>query len=210
MKYATLSLLLAASASHAAIVQYTDRASFLAALPGGYLSTDFSNLSPGDQGTSSLLLFNSVPGASLWVDTRDAANNFEGNPFWVSDTGNLSHALGASTTYSDQIRISNPGGFHAIGGDWFLGDIDDNYLAGTVTLTFSDGSIYNITSTSQSGSFGGFISDIPLTSVFVTPQDPINTAGWATVDNLVIPEPSTTLAGGVGILLLSSRRARRS
>lgn len=208
MKSTFFLFLIAASSAQSAITQYTDRATFLAALPAHYLSTDFSDLTPGDQGVTTLTLFGSTPGAALLVEARNALNDFAGDNFWVSDLGDLDHALGAATTYSDQLRIS--GTFHAIGADWFLGDIDDNYLAGTVTLTFSDGSTYDISSTSQANSFRGFISDSPLTSVLVSPDDPVNVAGWATVDNLAIPEPSTSLLGAGGLLASALRRKRRA
>ncbi len=208
MKIKVFLLLLAAPISHAAITQFNDRSAFLAALPNGYLSTDFSNLTPGEQGTTTLTLFGANPGASLFIETRNAANDFAGNNFWVSDEGDLDRALGAATTYSDQIRIT--GTFHAIGAEWFLGDIQDNYLAGTVTLTFSDGSTYDVSSTSRAGSFRGFISDTPLSSVRITPDDPANVAGWATIDNLAIPEPSTSLLSAGGLLAVTLLRRRHA
>ncbi len=164
MKLKTLVLplsLIGLGSVDAAITQFTDRTAFHAALPGGYLSTDFASLTPGDQGgTSTSTAFG--PGPTLLIETRNSTNTFAGDNLWVSDIGDLNTALGASTTYSDQLRFSRAGGFFAIGGDWFLGDIDDNYLAGSVVLTFSDNSTFTITSTSQADSFRGFISDAPF------------------------------------------------
>lgn len=191
----------------AAITQFTDRTAFLAALPGGYLSTDFASLTPGDQGaTSTSTAFG--PGPTLLIETRNSTNTFAGDNLWVSDIGDLNTALGASTTYSDQLRFSRAGGFFAIGGDWFLGDIDDNYLSGSVVLTFSDNSTFTITSTSQTDSFRGFISDAPLTSVLLASGDPVNVPGWVTVDNLVVPEPSAALLSGIAGLGMVLRRRR--
>lgn len=199
------------SASQAAIVQFSDRAAFLAALPSTYSSTDFSNLTPGDQGTSSITLFDSSPSTTLVLATRDIGGLFEGNPFWLSNEGNLDHALGAATTLSDQIRITSSVGFYAIGADWFLGDIEDNYLPGSVILDFSDGSNFIIGSLSQEDSFRGFISDIPITSITIGSTDPTNAPGWVTVDNLVvIPEPSAVLLSGLAVLALAGRRTRSS
>ncbi|GAA5116427.1 PEP-CTERM sorting domain-containing protein [Luteolibacter yonseiensis] len=194
---------------HGAIVQYTDRPSFLAALTHAPVSTDFSTLVPGDLTSTSLTLFGDNAAATLLIETRDVANTFAGNNLWLSDTGDLNTALGASTTYSDQLRISKVGGFYTIGADWFLGDIEDNYLPGSVVLTFSDNSTYTVTSGSQAGSFRGFISDSPLASVLVSSSDPTNVAGWATIDNLVtIPEPSAFILGGIAALGTMARRRR--
>ncbi|RYD22903.1 MAG: PEP-CTERM sorting domain-containing protein [Verrucomicrobiaceae bacterium] len=191
----------------AAITQFTDRAAFLSALSSDYLSTDFSSLTPGDQGaTSTSTPFG--PGPTLIIETRNSTNTAAGDNLWVSDIGDLNTALGASTTYSDQLRFSSAGGFFAIGGDWFLGDIDDNYLSGSVVLTFSDNSTFTINSTSQANSFRGFISDAPLTSVLLSPGDPGNVAGWVTVDNLVVPEPSAALLSGIAGLGVVLRRRR--
>lgn len=210
MKLKTLILplsLLGLGSASAAITQFTDRAAFLAALPGGYLSTDFSSLTPGDLGTTSTSTAFG-PGPTLLIETRNSTNTFAGDNLWVSDLGDLNTALGASTTYSDQLRFSNAGGFFAIGADWFLGDFEDNYLAGGVVLTFSDNSTFTINSTSQADSFRGFISDAPLTSVLLSPGDPGNVAGWVSVDNLVVPEPSAALLSGVAGLGMVLRRRR--
>lgn len=193
---------------NAAIVQYTDRVAFLAALTSTPVSTDFSDLTAGPFESTTLTLFGANPGAALLLETRDATNRFAGNNLWISDLGNLSNAVGAATTYSDQLRLGSSG-FLAIGADWFLGDFDDNHLAGSVVLTFSDGTTQTVTSATQADSFRGFISDSPLTSVRVAPSDPTTVAGWATIDNLTIavPEPSAALFGGLaGIVPLLRRR----
>jgi hypothetical protein len=194
---------------HAAIVQYTDRTTFLAALSGGSLTSDFSSLTPGNVGSTTLTVFGANPGAALLIESRNGTNTFAGDELWLSDTGTLDTALGNSTTLTDQLRIGNAGGFFALGADWFLGDIDDNHLAGSVILTFSDNSTFTITSTSQANSFRGFISDSPLTSVRVAAADPANVQGWATIDNIAtaVPEPSALLVAGIaGIGAMGIRR----
>lgn len=121
-----LTLLAGASLEAAVITQYTDRTAFLSQLqPGAYLE-DFSALSNGDLGAFSLPFSGGSPPLSLTIETRNAANTFAGDNLYLADTGNLTKALGTSTTQSDQLRINVPG-LYAIGGDWFLSTIDEDY-----------------------------------------------------------------------------------
>lgn len=201
----TAALVLTGAASlQAAIVEYTSQASFLAAAWSPRVTSDFSELPAGDQGTASVPLF----GATVLLQSRAQVDSLEGNPLWVSSTGNITHAVGTSATFSDRLQISSLSGFHFIAAEWFLGDFDENHVAGSVFLTFSDGSVFEVASTSQSNSFRGYISDSPLFSVRVSPADPENVAAWVTVDSLTVPEPSAVLLGGLSAVLMAATRRR--
>lgn len=207
-KLLSLSFLLFTSlGAHAAITVYTDQATFLAQLHGGYYSESFSSLTPGDLGTTSLNLSGGLPPYSLTFATRNASNTFAGDNLYLADLGNVDHALGTSTTLSDLLQISSIPGFTAIGGEWFLGDLDDNYVGGTVRLTFSDNSFFDIFSTTQANSFRGFISDVPLVDVRISGPG----TDYVTVDNLIVgtPEPSRTLLLGIAFGAAIFRRQRR-
>ncbi len=196
--------------SPAAVVQYTDRAAFLAALRTGYFSTDFSTLTPGDQAVTSLSFSGGTPAINVDISSRNFSSSGPGDNLWVAGLGDIDAGLGAATTFSDSLRITAPS-FYAVGGDWFLGDADDNFTAGTVTLVFSEGTTVSLNNLSPAGSFLGFISDTPLTGADVLPPAPNLTGGWVTVDNLVVgnavPEPGgAVLAGWVGAGLMLRRR----
>lgn len=201
--------LLAGSGAPAAIIQFTDRAAFLAALPPGYFSTDFSSLTAGDQTVTHVTLNGGSPSLNVIVASRNGADSAAGETLWLADTGNVVTGLGNSTTFSDQLAISAPS-FTAIGGDWFLADIDDDYVAGGVTLTFSDSTVFNVASTSQPGSFRGYISDAPLSGLKVSAPDPNLTNGWVTIDNLVVsvPEPGSAVFLGLALTGMFLRRRR--
>lgn len=202
----------AALPSPAAIVQYTDRTAFLAALQTGYFSTDFSTLTPGDQTVTSLSFSGGTPSISVEISSRNFSSSGPGDNLWVADLGDIDAGLGAATTYSDSLRITAPS-FYAVGGDWFLGDLDDNFTAGAVTLAFSEGTTVTLNNLSLAGSFRGFLSDTPLTGVDVLPPDPNLTGGWVTVDNLVVgnavPEPGSAVLAGLVSAGLMLRRDRR-
>ncbi len=213
MKRTTLLLpLLLTATAPAAIVQYTDPASFLAALnqPGAFF-TDFSSLSPGDTGVISLFFSGGTPNVSLTIESRNADNTLDGNFLWVADDGDLDRALGVSDFNDNQLLIA-AAGLYAIAGNWFLGDIGDNYLAGSVTLEFSDASTFDVDSDAFGNSWRGYISDTPLTGLWVRPTDPDQTDGWVTVDNLTaaVPEPSAALLGGLAAIGTLLRRRKNS
>lgn len=212
MKLTLLAFFLATAAAPAAIVQYTDQASFLAELRTGAFTADFIAQAAGDVGSSSLSLSGGTPPINVTIASLSADGSSPGELLWISDSGNLDKALGASVAFDDQLLISLDN-FYAIGGHWFLGDVDDNYVAGSVTLVFSDNSTYTVTSSAFEESYRGFISDVALASVRVFPAGgPGHANSWVTLDNLTIgqpvPEPGAALLLAVGVapILLHRRR----
>lgn len=204
--------LLGTGSLRAAVTEYTDRAAFLAALPAGYFSTDFSGLTGGDQGATSLAFSGGSPAVNLTIASRNAANTGPGDFLYLSELGDVDAALGNTTTVTDQLWLSAPG-LYAIGGDWFLSDFEENYFAGSVNLAFSGSDTFTVTSVSLADSFRGYISDAPLTGLLVSAAGGIPaTDRWVTVDNLAaaaVPEPAGAVMAVLGLGVVAGTRRRR-
>jgi PEP-CTERM motif len=108
------------------------------------------------------------------------------------------------------------GNVTAIGGDFFSGNVGG--FSGDVTLktepvivSLSDGTITTFTPTGPASAFRGFISSTPISSVVVQ-----STQGWYSImDNLrvgaalPVPEPSTWLMMGLGLIGLAFVKPRK-
>jgi hypothetical protein len=207
--FRTLALLGAVASANAgaAVVEYTDRSAFLALLQPGYFSEDFSALDAGDQEATSLAFSGGSPPIGVTIETRNQADDFAGDNLWVAGTGTIDKGLGTSTSLTDRLRITGPN-FFAIGGEWFLGDVDDDHVPGIVTLAFSDGSTAAVSSSLEEQAFRGYISDSPLTGLLISGPG----TAYVTIDNLVVgtPVPLPSAAGLFVAGLAAVLRRRRS
>jgi len=190
--------LCAGSCAHAAITVYTSQTDFVnnVAAPG-YDTYDDLRVQPYpdtlDRHAGSHA-YQAYSGGGLW------GAGGSGGDYWLSN--NFAH---------NPIVFSGFGGsVQAFGGYFFPSDVMGAYTNGNVMLTAVDGTVltYNLDD-AMTGSFLGFVSDTPLSSVM------LGTDGgtyWPTANNVVlaVPEPAASgmLLAGMGLLGAVAHRRR--
>jgi hypothetical protein len=190
-------LLCAAAGAQAAITVYTSESAFFAAVsaPGTDTFDDLTVAPYGDTvyRTAGAYNYQAYSATGIWG---------AGGPtdFWLSN----------NTRYNPIVFSQFSGGVSAFGGNFFASDIAGQFVPdGTMVLTAVDGGTltYDLTG-ATTGSFVGFVSTAPLSSVT------LGTDGgeyWPTANNVVlaVPEPATYGMMLVGMTLLGVAARRR-
>lgn len=207
------SIMLVANPAQAVIITYTDQASFLNAIkPDYYLET-----------------FESVP---LDTDTPSPINFSNGTYAYTASGTNAFFPAGSSSDHwlstdesTDTITFSNfSPTITAIGGFFFVSDIDGALIPGTINASVNEGSSFQSIATNSTTNFFGFISDdgTPLTSLVAFTTETNTEFSWPTVNNLIVgqasqasqpvPEPANIfgLAIGIGFGVILKRRFTKS
>ena len=205
-----LALLATAGTSQAAITVYTSLAAFNAATSA-----------PGTDTYAGFSITGSTPtpvvraaGAYGYTATATPLGLFFGG-------GTTANPFLSTNTATDTILTNTytGGGIVAVGGNFFASNVSGLYAAGNVTVVATDGSgsstqVISPTS-ATAGSFLGFVSDGPMTSLSVASVTPTSTGAniWPSLDNFVlaraaIPEPTSLAA--VSALAGTMIRRRRS
>jgi hypothetical protein len=206
-------ILLTASPASAATIDYTDAASFLAALQSSSTDNfDYPSLLPStDQAYGSAVNF-----ASYLVATNPADN------IWISSINDPANPANQTlSTISSDVNLDftfDPG-INAVGGNFFPTDINGNVTAGPITVTLGDGTSKILTTDPAALlPFIGFISNVDIVSLSISTG---GSGNYAAVDNLIVgtaipaaptatPEPQSIflLLGGLsaGAWRLSRRK----
>jgi hypothetical protein len=180
--------ILTAGAGRAATV-FSDKATFLSTLADGAYTETFSSTNP-----PTYLLGGFGYTVSVSSGTIYDSGNF---------IGNFNSTASMTLTFTT-------GNVYAVGGNFFVTDTNDVFVASPITVTLSDGTTDTYTPGSIT-TFRGYISKVPLTTLTIG----VTTNGlFNTVDNFVvgapIPEPAVTglLLGTLGFAVRRSRRRK--
>lgn len=187
------------SPSDAAIVTYTDRALFQAALaPGSYTESNMYGPYPRYSGGSGLTYTIAATGGAYPVN------------------GTINSDLSTSGTYNPPTNLSgstldfNFGpGIRAFGGYLYREDFNNSSVAGAFTVSLVNGAgVFNTTETSLNRTtFYGFISDSDLLSASINASRDYAAAGSVTVGTATsVPGPLPLM--GVATALGFCRRLR--
>lgn len=192
----------AVAANARAGVSFTDRAVFTAALDAGYLSEDFEARS-GQVFAAPLVISNSGFSASVSTSAQALLVFSMGSDDYLTTSIN-------SSGFSAPVTIAfTSGNVTAFGGNFFVESAFGGVVAGTVTVAFSDGSVFSLVNQTAS-SFFGYVGDAPIASVTISPDA---TQRFVGIDDLLIgssPIPGPASLGllvSVGLLALRRRRS---
>ncbi len=193
----------------AALVGFTDRAAWEVAVAGTFSSEDFSSVPDG--------VYESSP-----IDVGDFTVSVTGDKFdsiWqnISSTGSGGASIN-SVNGTQQLNVATGGmggttldfdfEIYAFGADWA-------HVSDSRTTSFVVGGEQLYISFLTSGGFFGFVSDAALTAIFLSLAE--GGADGFGMDNLVyaaatqsVPEPSTIVLLGLGVLGVSVSRFRKT
>lgn len=193
--------LAAAPVSAYAGVSFTDHASFLAALNPGHLSEDFE-ARVGEVYAAPLAISNGTFSASLSTSAQALLVFDKAGDDYLTTSIN-------TTGFSAPITIAfTSGNVTAFGGNFFVESAFGAVVPETVTLTFSDGSVFPLSAQTTS-SFFGYVGDAPLASVSISPNASHRFVG---LDDLCIgssPIPAPACASLLAIAAGASAARRR-
>lgn len=191
-----------AAANVQAAVSFTDQASFVAALNAGYLVEDFESRT-GQVYAAPLAISNGTFGASISTSAQ---------ALLVFNMGADDYLTTSITTagFSAPITIAfTTGNVTAFGGNFFVESAFGGVVAGTVTVAFSDGSVFPLVN-QTSTSFFGYVGDAPIASVTISPDASQRFVG---IDDLHIgssPIPGPASAGLLAVAAALTGRRRRA
>jgi hypothetical protein len=196
--------------SQAALV-FTDKTDFLnnRIAPGSYLE-NFEGLTAGGQGGN---LARSSGGFSYTVSAPTSV-------YVVSDLTAPPLPSGqAITTFfngNNLVITFTSGNVTAVGGDFFLTNLEENWVAGTFTVGLNDGTTSNVDlltgpPAANTVAFRGFTSDSPITSLTISGFNAPGTQ-FGTLDNFyvgvnAVPEAPTWIGVGLIALVITGRAA---
>ena len=190
------SLVVCIGAANAGTINtYSSESAFLSAVYPGYYEETFS------------------------ANNSGLSLSYSGNgyAYTVSDSYGLQTSYGWLQTImaGDTITITiTSGTVTAVGADFFAVNALAQPRATNITLTFSDGTIKTIASTTSTTTFTGYSFDRPITKLTIVPQSTLLAPRAAALDDLVfgtaLPEPGTWIlfSGGMGLLAFVKFRRR--
>ncbi len=187
--------LVGAKDANALVTTYTSSGTFAA------------NVAPGSytEGFQSLSIVSSTPGPLNYASAGFSytATTTTTKFFGAGPSGN--HWLSTNTA-ADTITITfTSGNVTAIGGYFFGSNASGGLDAHATDVTLNDGTVVNLGALTNTTSFAGFTSDVPITSLSVVMPNNTGTPRyfWPTVNDLTVgissaPVPEPT--GWLGVL----------
>lgn len=193
--------------AQAEITLYTDRAAFVAAVPGT-VTDNLDDLAPG-------WLEGEATRKTASVSYRISAGPSDAGLYLAGPAGAVAVT---ATMASDALTFDQfTPGMRGFGGLFYGSDAYGEYSVGrALELTaIADGKTLTFTlAPDSSQSFFGLVSSTDLESVSLRNLDEDGNVYWATADSLVlaVPEPATwaMLLGGIGLMGVGTSRRRRA
>lgn len=200
-----------AANAQAALITYTNQADFLAAIETAYYQESFPTL-PLDVVTS--------PRAFAAVNGYAFSASAPANLYGLNDQGTTGNRALSTNSSVDAITLTFSGNaVSAVGGWFYPTNINGSALTGRIDLTFSSGDSW-FTTTASIGSFVGFVTSTPITSLIIeAPEQACGTGEcYATLDDLILgtpkpedaPAPATIALLGLGLFGIGLGRRSRS
>lgn len=193
-------------AAQATLMEYTDQASFLAAIESSYLFDDFD----GGSGTASTVTVGPENG---YAYSAQASNNAL---FFASVVGYADNPALSTNISGPTIEITfTEAPVTAVGGFFFPTDVAGNVITGTITLDFNGGGSDSLVNPGVS-TFSGFTSTVPLAGLSISAQLCGSTDCYPTLDNFYVgaaattsdaPVPATAALLALGVVGIGLRRA---
>jgi len=189
-----------------ASITYISESAFTSGLAPGHYLNDFDSLSAANAAASPMYF-----SSGSWSYTASAPSGF-----WQNDGGIPSSPSLGVISGTESLTITFTGAaVTAVGGNFFAADVTDTPQTSPtvdVVVTFADTSTETISGASAAG-FNGIINAIGISQIEIKPGG----GGWgldpyfSSVDHLYVgvPEASSLMALGAGMLLLVGVRRRK-
>ena len=175
-----------ATLTHGASVYLTE-SNFVSRLETNYYFNDFGSFVAGDQGVTNITLSGGTPVFSLAVSTVSGPNN---NLYIVSGTLPTGKAMSTTVESTDLLLTFTSGNVTAVGANFFLSDLAENQVAGSLNVTLSDGTVTAITNASTGPvGFAGFTTD-PSNTIASVRLHP--SSQYVSFDNLYVGSARAT------------------
>lgn len=174
-----VALLLSPTVAPAALVVYSSRTAFTAAVSGPGIDT-YLDFSISGQTPSPI---NRTAGPHAYTGSASTSNFF--------GAGSTSDPWLSTNIAEDTITFNGfPANVFAIGGNFFNSSITGSFAAGNiiVTATDGDGPLAQTIVAATTASFIGFVSDSPPITLTVSAVQPSSGFIWPTVDNLTLAQ----------------------
>lgn len=168
----------------------------LSPLSASAIGVTYTNQTTFLNNTSSTYLenFNSLSNNDITSPRSFSGNGFSysisaTNGFFFASGNTGSQYLSTADSTNNLIINFTSGNVTAVGGNFFLTNVNDNLVTGNVALALNDGTTLNLTSPASAPTpFGGFTTNTAITSLTFTSG---GLQKYSTIDNLYVGTATT-------------------